>query len=83
MTDFSMNDILRSFRKMRMNKSTGQGGHHQYHHTQQQPPHHPQNIQAYQHNYPVQQSKDLKKIIKIIKKNLIKEKITRQMKILV
>ncbi|XP_034134267.1 Krueppel homolog 1-like isoform X3 [Drosophila guanche] len=76
MTDFSMNDILRSFRKMRMNKSTGQGGHHQYHHTQQQPPHHSQNIQAYQHNYPVQQSKDLKKIIKIIKKNLIKEKIT-------
>ncbi|XP_041448169.1 uncharacterized protein LOC121403932 [Drosophila obscura] len=79
MTDFSMNDILRSFRKMRMNKSTGQGGHHQYHPQQQ----HPQNIQAYQHTYPVQQSKDLKKIIKIIKKNLIKEKITRQMKILV
>ncbi|EDW28207.1 GL19064 [Drosophila persimilis] len=70
---------------MRMNKSTGQGGHHQYHHPQQrqQQQNHPQNIQAYQHTYPVQQSKDLKKIIKIIKKNLIKEKITRQMKILV
>ncbi|XP_041673634.1 uncharacterized protein LOC121529751 [Drosophila eugracilis] len=80
MTDFSMNDILRSFRKMRMNKGSGQGGHHQYRNHQQQPP---QNIQAYQNTYPVQQSKDLKKIIKIIKKNLIKEKITRQMKILV
>ncbi|XP_032583614.1 Krueppel homolog 1 isoform X3 [Drosophila sechellia] len=76
MTDFSMNDILRSFRKMRMNKGSGQGGqHHQYrnHQHQQQPP---QNMQHYQHTYPVQQSKDLKKIIKIIKKNLIKEKIT-------
>ncbi|KAH8255720.1 hypothetical protein KR038_009200 [Drosophila bunnanda] len=85
MTDFSMNDILRSFRKMRMNKGSGQcGHHHQYHNHQQHHRHQaPQSIQAYQHTYPVQQSKDLKKIIKIIKKNLIKEKITRQMKILV
>ncbi|KAH8240741.1 uncharacterized protein [Drosophila bipectinata] len=85
MTDFSMNDILRSFRKMRMNKASGQGGHHQYNNHHQNNYRHqpPQNIQIYQHTYPMQQSKDLKKIIKIIKKNLIKEKITRQMKILV
>ncbi|XP_016962806.1 uncharacterized protein LOC108033099 isoform X3 [Drosophila biarmipes] len=80
MTDFSMNDILRSFRKMRMNKGSSQGGHYQYRNHQQQPS---QNIQPHRHIFPVQQSKDMKKIIKIIKKNLIKEKITRQMKILV
>ncbi|XP_017133221.1 Krueppel homolog 1-like isoform X3 [Drosophila elegans] len=73
MTDFSMNDILRSFRKMRMNKGSAQGGHYPCRSHQQQPP---QNIQVYQHTSPVQHSKDLKKIIKIIKKNLIKEKIT-------
>lgn len=68
-----------------MNKGSGQSGHHHQYHSHQQHHRHqpPQNIQAYQHTYPVQQSKDLKKIIKIIKKNLIKEKIVRQMKILV
>ncbi|KAH8298182.1 hypothetical protein KR018_010556 [Drosophila ironensis] len=82
MTDFLMIDVLRSFRKMRMNKGSGQGGQQQYHNQnyRHQPP---QNVQVYQHSYPLQQTKDLKKIIKIIKKNLIKEKITRQMKILV
>ncbi|XP_037727943.1 uncharacterized protein LOC119558515 [Drosophila subpulchrella] len=80
MTDFLMNGILRSFRKMRMNKGSGQGGHQQHRNYQQQPP---QNVKTYQHTYAVQPSKDLKKIIKIIKKNMIKEKITRQMKILV
>lgn len=66
---------------MRMNKAAGQGGYHHHQNNYRHQP--PQNIQIYQHTYPIQQSKDLKKIIKIIKKNLIKEKITRQMKILV
>ncbi|XP_064554267.1 uncharacterized protein LOC135439456 [Drosophila montana] len=91
MTDFPMNDILRSFRKMRMHKSSGQGSHliphHQHHHQQHHQHHHhhqqqPQNYPHYQQP-PVQQSKDLKKIIKIIKKSVIKQKITRKMKIVV
>jgi len=75
-----MNGILRSFRKMRMNKGSGQDGHHQHRNYQQQPL---QNVQAYQQTYSVQKSKYLKKTIRIIKKNMIKEKINRQMKILV
>ncbi|XP_051857988.1 uncharacterized protein LOC132797529 [Drosophila nasuta] len=71
MTDFSMDNILRSFRKMRMNKSLGQTSQPlvQYNHHQQ---------------LPVKQSlRDLKKIIKILKKHVIKQKISRKMKILV
>ncbi|XP_023031817.1 lysine-specific demethylase 7B [Drosophila willistoni] len=89
MTDFSMNDILRSFRKMRMNKNTGQGGHHYHHnhHNHHQHHHHHhhhnQHTSIYVSNYAAQQTKDLKKVIKIIKKSLLKEKITSQMKILV
>ncbi|XP_030377618.1 uncharacterized protein LOC115626395 [Scaptodrosophila lebanonensis] len=91
MTDFLMNDILRSFRKMRMNKTSSQHSTpSSLHQTQRQPP---QNLLNYQQllqqqlqqDYqPVaQQTKDLKKIIKIIKKNVIKQKITRKMKIVV
>ncbi|XP_070065588.1 uncharacterized protein [Drosophila virilis] len=98
MTDFPMNDILRSFRKMRMHKCTGQGTHliphhnhshhhhhHHHHHQQQQQQQQQQQIQNYPHYQQpaVQQSKDLKKIIKIIKKSVIKQKITRKMKIVV
>ncbi|KAH8281210.1 hypothetical protein KR044_005648 [Drosophila immigrans] len=76
MTDFSMDNILRSFRKMRMNKSLGQASQQLvlYHHHQQ----------THLQNLPVKHSlKDLKKIIKILKKHVIKQKISRKMKILV
>ncbi|XP_023166326.2 uncharacterized protein LOC111596361 [Drosophila hydei] len=89
MTDFSMNEILRSFRKMRMQRCSGQGSHlvtqHNHHHHHHQQHHHQQQQQQPQNFQPstVQQSKDLKKIIKILKKNVIKAKITRKMKIVV
>ncbi|XP_033149857.1 uncharacterized protein LOC117134843 [Drosophila busckii] len=88
MTDFYMNDILRSFRKMRMNKSQSA----QISSTHQQQQQHQQrynNPYRYNYNYqivqrsPMQQCKDLKKIIKIIKKTVIKQKITRKMNIIV
>ncbi|KAH8375105.1 hypothetical protein KR093_009863 [Drosophila rubida] len=76
MTDFSMDNVLRSFRKMRMNRALGQASRHLV------PYHHHQHQQLQQ--LPVKQSlKDLKKIIKILKKHVIKQKITSQMKILV
>ncbi|XP_017857284.1 PREDICTED: protein disconnected [Drosophila arizonae] len=96
MTDFSMNEILRSFRKMRMQRCSGQGSHlvtqHNHHHHHHQHlhhhhhHHHHQTQQQQQQQPPTstgQQSKDLKKIIKILKKNVIKAKITRKMKIVV
>lgn len=84
MTDFHMNDILRSFRKMRMNRNLGQGNpqqqqhHHRHHHHR---PHQYQPINSLQHYD--QQSKLLKKIIKILKKTVIKQKVTRKMNIIV
>ncbi|EDW02872.1 GH10803 [Drosophila grimshawi] len=77
---------------MRMNKGSAQGSshlnpHHQQHHHHHHHHHHhqqqPQNFQHYPQATGVQQSKDLKKIIKILKKHVIKQKITRKMKIVV
>lgn len=75
MTDFHMNDILRSFRKMRMNRNLGQGNPQQNHRHHHHRPHQYQPINTVQH-YTAQQSKLLKKIIKILKKSVIKQKVT-------
>lgn len=81
MTDFHMNDILRSFRKMRMNRNLGQGNPQQNHRHHHHRPHQYQPINTVQH-YTAQQSKLLKKIIKILKKSVIKQKVTRKMNII-
>jgi len=65
---------------MRMNKALGQANQQRLQQQQQQQHH---QVLRYQHLTMHQSLKDLKKIIKILKKNVIKSKITRKMNIVV